>query len=85
MDDFTYTKDSPSVSIIEKIEKTTEDACDEFYNDKKKFIAKIKKDKDVLNLTINSFLLKQKLYGLRADEEIVFCIIKALKWDYLWK
>ena len=66
-------------TIMDKTDKIISDTCDEFYNDKKKFIAKIKKDKKSLSLTVNSFLLKQKLYGLSGEEMDIFNIIKALK------
>lgn len=71
--------DINSKTILEKTEKIISDACSEFSSDKKKFIVKLKSDKKILNLTINSFLLKQKLFGLTSEENDIFCILKTLK------
>ena len=67
------------IGILNKTDIIIENTCKDYYDDKKKLIANLKKDKKNLSLTVNSFLLKQKLYGLSDAEMNIFNIIKVLK------
>ena len=67
------------LTIIERTDRIIEDTCKSYYSDKEKLIFNLKKDKKNLSMTVNSFLLKQKLQGLTDSEMDIFSIIKALK------